>query len=106
MHALLYLSVMAIFLCFQTSKFGSQLSLAPDVLRLLTELFLCVENLSQEWGQSEELMMGTLSSQELHRWLEKGVSNVAYLSIALGLDNLAAKTFMEERVGGRLKHLK
>ncbi len=44
-------------------------------------------------------MMGTLSSQELHRWLEKGVSNVAYVSIALGLDNLAAKTFIEERVG-------
>jgi len=68
------------------------------VLRLLTELFLSVENLSKEWGQSEELMMGTLSSQELHRWLECGVSNVAYVSLALGLDNLASRSFVEERV--------
>ena len=43
-------------------------------------------------------MMGTLSSQELHRWLERGVSNVAYVSLALGLDNLVSRTFVEERV--------
>ena len=31
----------------------AQQSLSPDVVRVLTELFLCVENLSQEWGTSQ-----------------------------------------------------
>ena len=82
-----------------------QLNLAPEIVRLLTELFLCVENLSQEWGLSEELMMGTLTSEDLHRWLERGISNVAYVSITLGLDNFLAKAFIEEKVNSVLDML-
>ena len=80
------------------SKTNMLLSITPEILRLMTELFLCVENLSQEWGLSEELMMGTLTSEDLYRWLQRGISNVAHVSIALGLDNFLAKTFIEEKV--------
>ena len=65
---------------------------------MLTELFLSVENLSEEWGISQELMVETLTKEGLNKWLEKGISNVAFVSLALGIDNLAARTFTEEKV--------
>lgn len=34
----------------------------------------------------------------LHTWLEKGISNVAFVSIALGLDNSASNKFIEAKV--------
>ncbi len=86
------------------SRNKSQQSLSPDIVRVLTELFLCVENLSKDWGISQELMVETLTKEGLNRWLEKGISNVAFVSLALGLDNLASKTFIEEKV--RIKPLK
>lgn len=98
--------------------------LAPEIVRVLTELFLTVEDLSevrlsiklisllwylcvlflgvwcvlQEWGISQDLMVETLTKEGLHTWLEKGISNVAYISIALGLDNLASNKFIEAKV--------
>ena len=80
------------------SRTKTQRGLSPDIVRVLTELFLCVENLSKEWGISQELMVETLTKEGLNRWLEKGISNVAFVSLALGIDNLAARTFKEEKV--------
>ena len=54
---------------------------------------------SQEWGVSQELMVETLTREGLHTWLERGISNVAYLSIALGLENVASNAFIEAKVG-------
>ena len=45
--------------------------LKPEIVRALTELFLVVENLAQEWGVEQELMVGTLTQEALHTWLEK-----------------------------------
>ncbi len=83
---------------FSEFRFKSQQNLSPDILRMLTELFLCVENLSEEWGSSQDLMLGTLTKEGLNKWLEKGISNVAYVSLALGIENLASKTFIQEKV--------
>ena len=47
---------------------------------------------------SQELMVETLSKEALHGWLEKGISNVAYISLALGLDNTASNAFIEAKV--------
>ena len=49
-------------------------------------------------GVSQELMVETLSKEALHGWLEKGISNVAYISLALGLDNTASNAFIEAKV--------
>lgn len=50
------------------------------------------------WGVSQELMVETLSKEALRGWLEKGISNVAYISIALGLENIASNAFIEAKV--------
>ena len=42
--------------------------------------------------------MEMLTREGLHTWLEKGISNVAYLSLGLGLDNFAASAFVEAKV--------
>ena len=42
--------------------------------------------------------METLSKEALHGWLEKGISNVAFISLALGLDNTASNAFIEAKV--------
>ena len=52
----------------------------------------------QEWGVSQDLMIETLTKEGLHTWLEKGIGNVAFISIALGLDNLASSKFIEAKV--------
>ena len=65
---------------------------------MLTELFLSVENLSKDWGVSQDLMIETLTREGLNTWLEKGIGNVAFTSIALGLDNTASRAFIEAKV--------
>ena len=52
----------------------------------------------QEWGISQDLLVETLTREGLHMWLERGISNVAYLSIALGLENVASSAFIEAKV--------
>ena len=59
---------------------------------------LCVCVCVQEWGMSQDLMVEMITSEGLNTWLEKGISNVAYLSIGLGLDNLASQAFIEAKV--------
>ena len=43
-------------------------------------------------------MVEMLTREGLHTWLEKGISNVAFLSLGLGLDNLASRAFIEAKV--------
>ena len=42
--------------------------------------------------------METLTKEGLNRWLEKGISNVAFVSLALGLENEASNAFIQEKV--------
>lgn len=44
------------------------------------------------------MMIETLTKEGLGTWLEKGISNVAFLSLGLGLDNTAARAFIEAKV--------
>ena len=43
-------------------------------------------------------MIETLTKEGLGTWLEKGISNVAFLSLGLGLDNTASRAFIEAKV--------
>lgn len=43
-------------------------------------------------------MVETLTKEGLNRWLEKGISNVAFVSLALGLENAASNAFIQEKV--------
>ena len=52
----------------------------------------------QEWGVSQAMMIETLTKEGLGTWLEKGISNVAFLSLGLGLDNTASRAFIEAKV--------
>ena len=101
------------------AKNKAQQLLAPEIVRALTELFLAVENKAevhvhrwtycttyvamwlpwlQEWGVSQAMMIETLTREGLGTWLEKGISNVAFLSLGLGLDNTASHAFIEAKV--------
>ena len=71
--------------------------LKPEILRALTELFLVVENTAQDWGVEQDLMVETITQESLSQWLEKGISNVAYLSLGLGLINKASEIFIEAK---------
>ncbi|XP_064406559.1 zinc finger ZZ-type and EF-hand domain-containing protein 1-like isoform X2 [Halichondria panicea] len=75
---------------------GQQL-LSPEIIRVFTELFLTIENLAEEWGISHDLMIRTITKEELNKWLEKGIANVAFVSLALGLDNTAAAAFIKAK---------
>ena len=55
----------------------------------------------QEWGVSQDMVIGTLTKESLGMWMEKGISNVAYLSLALGLDNTASQAFIEAKVSSQ-----
>ena len=46
-------------------------NLKPEIIRALTELFLIVENLAQEWGVEQDLMVETISEECLMNWFEK-----------------------------------
>ena len=92
--------------------------LAPEIIRAMTELFFVVENLAevsvpslrvmfcisttllwtQDWGITQDLLIDTLTKEGLSTWLEKGISNVALISVALGLDNVASKAFVDAKV--------
>ena len=47
---------------------------------------------------SQDLLVDMLTPEGLHTWLEKGISNVAYLSLGLGLENFASTAFTEAKV--------
>ena len=45
------------------------------------------------------MVIETLTKEGLGTWMEKGISNVAYLSLALGLQNEASSAFTDAKVG-------
>ena len=47
---------------------------------------------------SQAMVIETLTKEGLGTWLEKGISNVAFLSMGLGLDNSASRAFIEAKV--------
>ncbi len=47
---------------------------------------------------SQDLMVEMITQEGLNTWLEKGISNVAYVSISLGLDNYASEAFINAKV--------
>jgi hypothetical protein len=79
------------------NKTKSQQTIAPLILRSLTELFLNVENLAERWGVSQTMVVETLTKESLETWLEKGISNVAFLSLGMGLENTASTAFAEAK---------
>ncbi|CAI8006132.1 Zinc finger ZZ-type and EF-hand domain-containing protein 1 [Geodia barretti] len=79
------------------NKNKSQQTIAPLILRSLTELFLNVENLAERWGVSQTMVVETLTKESLETWLEKGISNVAFLSLGMGLENTASTAFAEAK---------
>ena len=44
------------------------------------------------------MVVETLTKESLETWLKKGISNVAFLSIGLGLKNAASIAFAEAKV--------
>ena len=54
----------------------------------------------QKWGVSQTMVVETLTKESLGTWLEKGIGNVAFLSLALGLENTASAAFIEAKVLG------
>lgn len=44
------------------------------------------------------MMIETITKEGLGTWLEKGISNIAYISLGLGLDNTASQSFIEAKV--------
>ena len=54
--------------------------------------------LLQRWGVSQTMVVETLTKESLETWLEKGISNVAFLSLGLGLENTASIAFAEAKV--------
>eukprot|EP00731_Ephydatia_muelleri_P019712 Em0012g537a len=69
----------------------------PEIVRAMTELFFVVENLAEDWGITRDVLLDMLTKEELSTWLEKGISNVALISLALGLDNVASNAFVDAK---------
>ena len=87
----------------------------PEIVRALTELFLLVENVAEDWGMAQDHLIDMLTTEGLNTWLEKvgmvelyhvickmhhipqGISNVALVSIALDLDNVSSQRFLEAK---------
>ena len=44
------------------------------------------------------MVIETITKESLGTWLEKGISNVAFLSLGLGLDNTVSTAFTEAKV--------
>ncbi|EDO48016.1 predicted protein, partial [Nematostella vectensis] len=65
-------------------------TLVPPVLRGLTELFLVVENLAQDWGMAEDLVVGFTTNESLKRCFAHAVQKVGCIGIAIGLPNKAS----------------
>jgi len=46
-------------------------TLIPEIIRALTELFLLVENIAEEWGVAQDHLIDMLTTEGLNTWLEK-----------------------------------
>ena len=43
----------------------------PQIVRALTELFLLVENVAEDWGMAQDHLIDMLTTEGLNTWLEK-----------------------------------
>lgn len=43
----------------------------PQIARALTELFLLVENVAEDWGMAQDHLIDMLTTEGLNTWLEK-----------------------------------
>lgn len=76
-------------------------SLVSPVLRGLTELFLVVENLAQDWGMAEDLLVGFTTIESLKRCFSQAVQRVGLIGLAIGQPNKASEALIRAaaRVG-------
>lgn len=69
-------------------------SLVSPVLRGLTELFLVVENLAQDWGMAEDLLVGFTTIESLKRCFSQAVQRVGLIGLAIGQPNKASEALI------------
>ncbi|XP_073246845.1 zinc finger ZZ-type and EF-hand domain-containing protein 1-like isoform X1 [Porites lutea] len=74
---------------------GSAPTLVPPVLRGLTELFLVVENLAQDWGVAEDLVVGFTTIESLKRCFSQAVQRVGLIGLAIGQPNQASEALVK-----------
>ncbi|XP_020615962.1 zinc finger ZZ-type and EF-hand domain-containing protein 1-like [Orbicella faveolata] len=74
---------------------GSAPTLVPPVLRGLTELFLVVENLAQDWGMAEDLVVGFTTTESLKRCFSQAVHKVGLIGLAIGQPNKASEALIK-----------
>jgi len=70
-------------------------TLVPPVLRGLTELFLVVENLAQDWGMAEDLVVGFTTIESLKRCFSQAVHKVGLIGLAIGQPNKASEALIK-----------
>eukprot|EP00111_Clytia_hemisphaerica_P007029 TCONS_00020380-protein len=71
------------------SDTGTSLALISPVIRGLSELFLVVENVAQDWGVADDLVAGLATDQKLKNCFTKIVKNIAAIGLAIGIPNKA-----------------
>ncbi|XP_031567894.1 zinc finger ZZ-type and EF-hand domain-containing protein 1-like [Actinia tenebrosa] len=74
---------------------GAAPTLVSPVLRGLTELFLVVENLAQDWGMAEDLVVGFTTNESLKRCFSQAVQKIGAIGIAIGLPNKASDALIQ-----------
>ncbi|XP_078346247.1 zinc finger ZZ-type and EF-hand domain-containing protein 1-like isoform X2 [Oculina patagonica] len=74
---------------------GSAPTLVPPVLRGLTELFLVVENLAQDWGMAEDLVVGFTTTESLKRCFSQAVQKIGLIGLAIGQPNKASEALIK-----------
>ncbi|XP_027043421.1 zinc finger ZZ-type and EF-hand domain-containing protein 1-like isoform X1 [Pocillopora damicornis] len=74
---------------------GSVPTLVSPVLRGLTELFLMVENLAQDWGTAEDLVVGFTTNESLKRCFSQAVQKVGLIGLAIGQTNKASEALIK-----------
>ncbi|KAK3717323.1 hypothetical protein QZH41_011553, partial [Actinostola sp. cb2023] len=77
----------------ESSTSGAPTLVSP-VLRGLTELFLVVENLAQDWGVAQDLVVGFTTSESLKRCFSQAVQKIGCIGIAIGLPNKASEALI------------
>lgn len=70
-------------------------TLVSPVLRGLTELFLMVENLAQDWGMAEDLVVGFTTTESLKRCFSQAVQKVGLIGLAIGQPNRASEALIK-----------
>lgn len=71
------------------SDTGTSLALISPVIRGLSELFLVVENVAQDWGEADDLVAGLAADIKLKKCFSKVVRSIAAIGVAINLPNKA-----------------